>query len=52
MDENEVRVFGYCVECGREVTDEADEYYCDDEGNVFCSCECVLEHCGIHKLEV
>ena len=51
MDED-VRVFGYCTECGAKVTDELEEYYCDDEGNVFCSDSCILEHFGLYKMEV
>ena len=48
----EIRVFGYCEECGVKITDDIEEYYCDDEGNVFCSCECILEHFGIYRIEV
>lgn len=52
MHDNEVRAFGYCEECGNIITDENDEYYCNEDGNYFCSCECVMEHYHIHKLEV
>lgn len=51
MDE-EVRIFGYCIQCGEKVTDEFEEYYCDEEGNLFCSDECLLEHYGLYKVEV
>mgnify|MGYP003304451828 CR=1 FL=1 len=51
MDE-EVRVFGYCEECGTKITDEAEEYYCDEEGKLLCSHECLLEHYGLYKVEV
>lgn len=51
MDED-VRVFGYCEECGVKITDDMKEYYCDDEGKVFCSHECILEHFGLYKVEV
>lgn len=51
MDE-EVRVFGYCVECGSKITDDMKEYFCDEEGNLLCSNECVREHCRIHTMEV
>jgi hypothetical protein len=51
MDE-ERRVFGYCEECGAKITDDIEEYYCDDDGNLFCSHECVLEHFGLYKVEV
>jgi hypothetical protein len=51
MDE-EVRVFGYCMECGCKITDDGEEYYCDEEGNLLCSHECLLEHFGITQMEV
>ena len=50
-DNDNVRMIGYCAECGANITDDAD-YYCDEEGYLFCSCECAMEHYGIHKLEV
>lgn len=50
-DENEVRIRAYCSECDEEITDESEEYYCNDDGEYFCSIECVLEHYGISKLE-
>ena len=49
---DEVRFFGYCENCGEEVTDEIDEYYIDDNGNVFCCIECVCETYDITKVEV
>ena len=52
MDEREIRLFGYCTECGDEVTDEGDEYYVNDEGEVFCCLDCLLEHFNIVKIEV
>ena len=51
MDED-VRVFGYCMECGSKITDNVEEYYCDDEGNLLCSHECLLEHFGLYKVEI
>lgn len=51
MDE-EIRCFGYCMECGEKITDEIEEYYCDEEGNLFCSHECVFEHFYVHVVEV
>ena len=48
---DEVRVFGYCECCGNKITDESDEYFVNDEGEIFCSTECVLEHYGIIKIE-
>ena len=52
MDENEVRIFGYCQECNNKITDEIEDYYCDEEGNLFCSHECIFEHFGLYKVEV
>lgn len=52
MDENEVRTFGYCAECGSEVVDDGNEYYVNEDGEVFCSIECVLEHYHITTIEV
>jgi hypothetical protein len=49
---DEVRVFGYCENCGAEVTDEYDEYYIADDGKVFCSIECICENYGLTKVEV
>jgi hypothetical protein len=51
MDE-EVRTLGICVECGSAITDDIEEYYCDDEGNLLCSHDCILEHFCIYKMEV
>ena len=49
---DEIRVFGYCENCGNKVTDDADEYYVNAEGEIFCGVECICEHYGITKLEV
>jgi hypothetical protein len=49
MEDNEVRNFGYCEECGSEVTEE---HYITEDGKVLCCIECVLEHCHIHVVEV
>ena len=48
---DDVRIFCYCTECGCAITDEYEEYYCNDDGEVFCSVECVLEHYCITQLE-
>ena len=48
----EVRTFGYCVECGSAITDEIEEYYCDEEGNLLCSHDCILEHFCVNVMEV
>lgn len=50
MDEE--RIFGYCENCGDDVTDKNKEYYVTDDGKVFCSLECCLEHLGVTKVEV
>ena len=52
MHEDEVRVFGYCAECGYRITDNIEDYFCDEDGNLLCSFECVLEHCSITHMEV
>ena len=49
---DEIRNFGECECCGNEVTDEHEEYYINDDGKVFCSIECILEHYGITKIEL
>ena len=49
---DDIRKFGVCECCGSEITDTDDEYYVDPEGRVYCSIECVLEHCGIEKIEI
>lgn len=49
MDE-EIRVIGYCTECGDKITDDF-RYYCDSDGNLFCSKECVLEHFDVTVME-
>lgn len=52
MDEREVRVFGHCIWCDDEVTDEGDEYYVTDDGEIFCCLDCLLEHFEITRIEV
>ena len=54
MDEREVRVFGYCENenCGDEVTDEGEEYFVNDDGEVFCCFDCACEHCGLTRIEI
>lgn len=51
MDE-EVRVLGICAECNSSITDDIEDYYCDEDGNFFDSPECAMAYYGIHKLEV
>ena len=48
--EKEVRILGYCEECGSPITDEK-ESYVDKDGYRFCSVECVLEHYGVELCE-
>lgn len=52
MTMDEIRTFGYCKCCGNSITDEDEEYYVNDDGEIFCSCECCLEHYGVTKMEV
>lgn len=52
MDEREIRVFGRCAECEDEVTDEGEEYFVNDDGEVFCCIECAMEHHGLTKIEL
>lgn len=52
MDENEVRVLGVCAECKNDITDDVEDYYCDEDGNYFCCAECAMIHYGIHRLEI
>ena len=50
MDED-VKIIGYCATCTSEITDDIEEYCCDEDGNFFDSIECALVHHGIHLLE-
>jgi hypothetical protein len=52
MDQNEVRVLGVCAECQNDITDDVEDYYCDEDGNYFCCAECAMIHYGIHRLEI
>ena len=52
MDEREVRYFGRCENCEDDVTDEGDEYYVTEYGEVFCCLDCLLEHFEITKVEL
>ena len=49
---DEIRVFGYCENCGKRVTDENNEYYISDDGKVFDCVECALEYNSVTKVEV
>lgn len=50
--EEEIRILGYCEECGRAITGDDTEMYIDKDGYHFCSVECVLEHYDIDILEI
>jgi hypothetical protein len=52
MEDNAVRVFGYCAHCGEPVTDEGEDYFVNEDGEVFCCIECVCEHCRVVKIEL
>lgn len=52
MYDKEVRIIGYCTQCGDSITNDIEEYYCDEEGNFFDSVECAMDYYGIHLLEV
>ena len=49
---DDVRVFGYCENCGEKVNENYEEYYITDDGKVFCSVECICEAHRITKVEV
>jgi hypothetical protein len=49
---DESRIIGYCIECDSPITDDMDAYYCDNEGNLLCSHECILEYFCITQMEV
>ena len=51
MDE-EIRIIGYCTECGNAITDDIEEYFYNDDGEFLCSESCVLEYYNIHRLEI
>ncbi len=50
MEDNEIRILGYCAECGNEITDET-EAYVDQDGQYFDDIECVLEYYKVYKVE-
>ena len=49
---DDVRVFGYCENCGVEIDESYKEYHVDDDGKVFCCVECAMDVHGITKVEV
>jgi glutamine amidotransferase-like uncharacterized protein len=48
----EIRLMAYCAECNASITDDIEDYYCDEDGNYFDCIECAMAYYGIHKLEV
>lgn len=48
---NDIKVFGYCPECGETVTDEMPGVYVDNEGRYYCCLDCALSYNGITELE-
>ena len=50
--DNEVRILGYCVECGSEITTADNEAFVDEEGNYYCCTDCILEHYTVTRLEI
>ena len=51
MNDIEVRIIGYCAECGEDITDDIEDIYTDEDGNYFDTVECAMIHHGLHKLE-
>ena len=51
MNNTEVRIIGICAECGNEIDDNMTDIYVDENGNYFCSVDCVLEYHKIAKVE-
>ena len=47
---DEVRIFGYCEECGNVITDE-DKAYVDHEGRYFDCLDCILSYYNICEVE-
>ena len=52
INKEEVRLIGYCAECGEDITDDMEDISIDEDGHYFCSCECAQIYHGLHKLEV
>lgn len=51
MDDN-VRVFGYCAECGDFITDGCKDIFVDSDGNYFDSIDCLMEYFDVVRLEM
>jgi hypothetical protein len=52
MNENEVRILGYCPICGEAVTDEDEDIYVNKEGHYFNSLDCMMEFYEVERVEV
>ena len=42
----------YCAECNNVITTNDEEAYVNEEGEHFCSVDCLCEHYRITKLEI
>lgn len=40
-----------CACCEELIYEDNDDTYIDEDGNYFCSLDCVLEHYGVSKIE-
>ena len=49
---DDVRVFGYCAECGNIITDECEDIYVDSDGNYFDSIDCLIDYFDVVRLEL
>ena len=47
----DIRVIGYCSECGETITDDMEDVYVNEEGRHFCCTECAMTYNGLTKLE-
>ena len=50
FDERYEHILARCEECGELICEDNDNVYVDDEGNYFCSLECVLNYYSIRKV--
>ena len=49
MDEIKI---AYCAECNNDITTKDKEAFVNEDGEHFCSIDCVLEHYRIVRLEI
>ena len=52
MHDEEVRVIGYCAQCGEDITDDTEDVFVDSEGNYFDSVDCLITYFDVTRLEV